>query len=131
LVIVGALAAVVGALFVSTASTTYSPIDSESIVNELAALLQQPADKVREALATVADQLGPYTKIGAGPWIVIAGGVLVAVGGVLTVRWAARLSADRAAADEVGASIAFEEPPDDHTPATPDARDDDAETSLD
>jgi Tryptophan-associated transmembrane protein (Trp_oprn_chp) len=102
MVIVGALATVVGSMFISSASTTYSPIDSESIIAKLAAQLGHSPDEVRAALATVSDQLGPYTNVGAGPWIVVAGGVMVAVGGVLTVRWAARLSADRAAADEDG-----------------------------
>jgi hypothetical protein len=129
LVVVGALAAVAGAMFISSASTNYSPIDSESIINRLAAELGHSPDEVRAALATVSSQLGPYTNVGAGPWIVIAGGIMVAVGGVLTVRWAAHLSADHAAADEDGEEIAFddEEPPDDS------ARDPDdgAETSLD
>jgi hypothetical protein len=121
MVVVGALAAVVGAMFISSASTNYSPIDSESIINRLAAQLGQPPDQVRAALATVSSQLGPYTKVGAGPWIVIAGGVAVAVGGVLTVRWAARLSADHAAADEDGPEISFGDG----------VSDEDAETSLD
>ena len=123
MVVVGALAAVVGAIFISSASTKYSPIDSESIIDRLAAQLRQPPDQVRAALATVSSQLGPYTKVSAGPWVVMAGGVAVAVGGVLTVRWAARLSADHAAADEDG-----EERPETDLDAT----DDDApETSLD
>ena len=123
MVVVGALAAVVGSMFISSASTAYSPIDSDSIINRLAAQLNQPADQVRAALATVSDQLGPYTKIGAGPWIVIAGGIMVAIGGVLTVRWAARLSADHAAADEDG-----EERPETDLDATDDGA---PETSLD
>jgi len=125
MVIVGALAAVVGSLFISSASITYSPIDSESIINRLAAQLNKPADQVRAALATVADTLGPYTKIGAGPWIVIAGGIMVAVGGVLTVRWAARLSADHAATDEDAYPTEGDaDPIGDDAPDTP-------ETSLD
>jgi hypothetical protein len=36
----------------------------------------------------VIDQLGGYTHVGPGPWIVIIGGVLVITGGILTVRWA-------------------------------------------
>ncbi len=138
LVVVGALAAVAGAMFISSASTNYSPIDSESIVDALAAQLHQPPDAVRAALATVSSDLGPYTKVSAGPWIVIAGGLMVAVGGVLTVRWAARLSADHAATDEEGTSEAEEyretpqdgEPADDPMPAVPDAKDD-GETSFD
>jgi len=130
LVVVGALAAVAGAMFISSASTNYSPIDSDSIVNRLAAELGHSPEEVRAALATVSSQLGPYTNVGAGPWIVIAGGIMVAVGGVLTVRWAARLSADHAAADEDGPVISFEDEraPDD---SARDARDDGAETSLD
>ena len=130
MVVVGALAAVAGALFISSASTNYSPIDSESIINQLAAQLGHSPDEVRAALATVADQLGPYTNVAAGPWIVIAGGIAVAVGGVLTVRWAARLSADHAAADEDG-GLAYDdegsEPPADPMRDAPDG----AETSLD
>jgi len=126
LVVVGALAAVVAALFVSTASTNYSPIDSDSIISRLAVQLGHTPDEVRAALATVADQLGPYTNIGTGPWLVIVGGVMVAVGGVLTVRWAARLSADHAAADEGGDDATATEgaTTDDGTPDPP-------ETSLD
>jgi len=132
LVIVGALAAVVAALFVSTASINYSPIDSDSIINRLAAELNQPADQVRAALATVADQLGPFTKIGTGPWVVIAGGIMVAVGGVLTVRWAARLSADHAAAEEDGPAIASgDADTSDDEDLTRDAEPDAPETSLD
>jgi hypothetical protein len=111
----------VGAIFISSASTKYSPIDSESIIDRLAAQLRQPPDQVRAALATVSSQLGPYTKVSAGPWVVMAGGVAVAVGGVLTVRWAARLSADHAATDEDGPEISFDDQ----------MSDDDAETSLD
>ena len=138
LVVVGALAAVAGAMFISSASTTYSPIDSESIINKLAAELGQSPDAVRAALATVSSDLGPYTNIGAGPWIVIAGGLMVAVGGVLTVRWAARLSADHAATDEDGVNGAEGsgelaqdgEPTDDPLPALLDTKDD-GETSFD
>jgi len=123
---------VAGALFISSASTTYSPIDSESIITRLAAELGHSPDEVRAALATVSDQLGPYTNVGAGPWIVIAGGIMVAVGGVLTVRWAARLSADHAAADEDGGEVAFNEtqPGNEPMPSVPDTPDD-AESSLD
>jgi hypothetical protein len=128
LVVIGASAAVVGAMFISSAATNYSPIDSDSIVNRLAAQLGHSPDEVRAALATVSSQLGPYTNVGAGPWIVIAGGVMVAVGGILTVRWAARLSAAHAAADEDGPEISFddEEPPDDLVPGA-----NDGDTSLD
>ena len=130
LVVVGASAAVVGAMFISSASTNYSPIDSDSIVNRLAVELGHSPDEVRAALATVSSQLGPYTNVGLGPWIVIAGGIMVAAGGILTVRWAARLSADHAGADEEGPEITFEdeEPPED---LAADPRDDGAETSLD
>lgn len=133
LVVVGALAAVVAALFISSASSNYSPIDSESIITRLAAQLGHSPDEVRAALAVVANQLGPYTNVGTGPWVVIAGGIMVAVGGVLTVRWAARLSADHAAADEDGAEMAFEDADSPEGPEgpMPDAPDDAPETSLD
>lgn len=127
MVVVGASAAVVGAMFISSASTNYSPIDNDSIVNRLAVELQHSPDEVRAALNTVSSQLGPYTTVGAGPWIVIAGGIMVAAGGILTVRWAARVSADHAAADEDGPEIAFEE-----EEPMPDAADGEAtETSFD
>ena len=64
----------------------------------------------------MSDKLGPYTDIGAGPWIVVTGGLMVMVGGVLTVRWAARLSAAHVAADE-GDDV--DEPTDDGMPAGP------------
>jgi hypothetical protein len=126
MVVLGALAAVVAAMFISSASTNYSPIDSESIIAKLAVQLGHSPDQVRAALATISGQLGPYTHVGPGPWIVIAGGVSVAVGGVLTVRWAARLSAGRTANDE-GMDL-----PDGSAPDAPGSSGPDApETSLD
>jgi hypothetical protein len=99
-VVAGGAAVAVALLFISSAPTKYTPIDSESLVARIATLISKSPDEVRAALAAVSDRLGPYTDVGAGPWIVVAGGLMVMVGGVLTVRWAARLSAAHVAADE-------------------------------
>ena len=48
-------------------------------------------NEIRSALVSVIDQLGGYTHVGPGPWVVIAGGVLAIVGGILTFRWATRV----------------------------------------
>jgi len=124
-VVAGGLATAVALLFMSSAPTKYTPIDSGSLVEKIATLLGKSADEVRAALAAVSEKLGPYTDVGAGPWVVVAGGLMVMVGGVLTVRWAARLSAAHVAADEG----------DDLDEPAPDPASDDApageETSLD
>jgi tryptophan-associated transmembrane protein len=99
-VVAGGAATAVALLFISSAPTKYTPIDSESLVTKIAALLGKSPDDIRSALGVVADKLGPYTDVGAGPWIVVVGGLMVMVGGVLTVRWAARLSAAHVAADD-------------------------------
>lgn len=115
-VVAGGAAVTVALLFISTAPTRYTPIDSETLVSKIATLISKSPDDVRAALAAVSDKLGPYTDIGAGPWIVVTGGLMVMVGGVLTVRWAARLSAAHVAADE-GDDV--DEPTDDGMPAGP------------
>jgi hypothetical protein len=99
-VVAGGLATAVAAMFIRSASTKYTPIDSEGLIARIAAYLGKTPDEIRAAFAGVADKLGPYTNVGAGPWVVVVGGVMVVVGGVLTVRWAARLSASHAATDE-------------------------------
>ena len=99
-VVAGGLAVAVALSFISSAATKYTPIDSEAIVANLAARSGQSADAVRATLAAQADKLGAFTDVNTGPWVTLIGGLLVMVGGVLTVRWAARLSAAHAAADE-------------------------------
>jgi hypothetical protein len=89
----GAFGAALAGYFISAAPSHYSPVDDDKLVGAIAAATRRPADQVREALAKVIDQLGGYTHVGPGPWVVIAGGVLAIVGGVLTLRWANQLRA--------------------------------------
>jgi hypothetical protein len=67
----------------------------------------------------VADKLGPYTNVGAGPCVVVIGGLMVVVGGVLTVRWAARLSAAHIAADEADDDVGEDDEDEAGTPQEP------------
>ena len=101
-VVAGALAAGLAGWFIRSAPTNYPPIDSDAIVANLAAQYGKAPDEIRATLASQVGQLGGYTHVGAGPWVTLIGGLMVVVGGVLTVRWAARLSAAHVAADEVG-----------------------------
>jgi Tryptophan-associated transmembrane protein (Trp_oprn_chp) len=98
-VVAGALAAGLAGWFIRSAPTNYPPIDSEAIVANLAAQYGKAPDEIRATLASQVGQLGGYTHVGAGPWVTLIGGLMVVVGGVLTVRWAARLSAAHVAAD--------------------------------
>jgi hypothetical protein len=86
----GALSSGLAAWFIIAAPDHYSPVEDESLVNELAQVLGKSVDEVRNALASVIEQLGGYTHVGPGPWVAIVGGVLVIAGGVLTLRWAMR-----------------------------------------
>jgi hypothetical protein len=87
----GVLAAAVAGYFIWAAPTHYSPVDDDNLVTALANANGRSMDEVRAALAQVVDQLGGYTHIGPGPWIVLIGSVLVVVGGVLTLQWSARV----------------------------------------
>jgi hypothetical protein len=88
---VGAVAAAVAGYFIWAAPTHYSPVDDDRLVTALANATGRSIDEVRAALAQVVDTLGGYAHVGPGPWIVLIGGVLVVVGGVLTLQWSARL----------------------------------------
>ncbi len=118
-VVAGGLATAVAAVFIRSAPTNYTPIDSEGLVARIAAYLGKTPDEIRAALAGVSDKLGPYTNVGAGPWVVVIGGLMVIAGGVLTVRWAARLSAAHVATDEAGDDRRDDVAGDEQTPQEP------------
>ena len=118
-VVAGGLATAVAAVFIRSAPTNYTPIDSEGLVARIAAYLGKTPDEIRAALVGVSDKLGPYTNVGAGPWVVVIGGLMVIVGGVLTVRWAARLSAAHVATDEAGDDFSDDVGGDEQTPQEP------------
>ena len=85
---IGAIVTALAAWFVAAAPDFYSPVDNEKLVSALAAVYQRTPEEIRAALSDVIDQLGGYTHVGPGPWVVIIGGVVAAAGGVLTLRWA-------------------------------------------
>jgi tryptophan-associated transmembrane protein len=91
-IVAAAIATAFAAWFVLSAADHYSPVDDASLVNAVAQTTGKSVEEVRAALASVVDQLGGYTHIGPGPWVAIAGGVLAVAGGVVTYRWASRLS---------------------------------------
>jgi hypothetical protein len=108
-VVVGALAVAVAGWFIRSAPTNYPPVDSEALVTRLAQGLGKSPDEIRTTLAGEIDKLGAFTHVGAGPLVALIGGLMVVVGGVLTVRWAARLSAAHVPADEADAGIGEDE----------------------
>lgn len=91
IIVAAAGSTALAAWFVATAADHYSPIDDEQLVNSLAQVLGKSADEIRTALASVIDQLGGYTSVGPGPWVVIVGGLLALAGGILTYRWVTRV----------------------------------------
>jgi Tryptophan-associated transmembrane protein (Trp_oprn_chp) len=94
-VVVIAAAAVSTALaawFALSAADHYSPVQDETLVNELAQATGKTAEQMRSALAQVVDQLGGYTHVGIGPWVAVLGGLAAIAGGILTLRWANRIS---------------------------------------
>jgi hypothetical protein len=88
------VAAVVSAWFIYAAPDYYSPVDDETLVSALAQATGRSVEEVRKALVHVIDQLGGYTHVGPGPWVVILGAALVIAGGFLTLMWAKRLEAE-------------------------------------
>ncbi len=90
-ILLGAVSALLAAWFIKAAPDYYSPVDDQRLVDAIASTTGRTAEEVRTALATVIDQLGGYTHVGPGPWVVIIGGVVAIAGGVLTLRWAAAI----------------------------------------
>ena len=92
-ILLGSFSALIAAWFVKAAPDYYSPVDDQRLIDAIAAATGKSADEVKTALATVIDQLGGYTHVGRGPWVVILGGLLAIAGGILTLRWAKTLGA--------------------------------------
>jgi len=86
----GLAAAGIGAWFLATASSNYSPVDSAAIADKLAQVLDVPTDQAAADLQKVVDKLGGFTTIGTGPKLALLGGVLGLVGGILVLMWTSR-----------------------------------------
>jgi hypothetical protein len=89
----GFVAMAIAGAFLVTAPSRFSPVDATKLVDTLARALGQPVDQVKQALQQATAQLGPYTTVGAGPWLALAGGVLGLVGGILALAWTTRRNA--------------------------------------
>jgi hypothetical protein len=87
-ILLGSLTALLAAVFVKVAPEYYSPVDDQALIAAIANATGKTVEQVRAALTQVIDEVGGYTHVGPGPWVVIIGGVLVIVGGILTLRWA-------------------------------------------
>jgi len=109
-ILMGSLAALLAAWFVKAAPDYYSPVDDQALINTIATATGKSPDEVKTALAQVIDQLGGYTHVGRGPWVVIVGGVLVNAGGILTLRWARAIAPGSATGEGAGAPIPSHEP---------------------
>lgn len=110
MIVAGALAAGVAADFLSSAASTYQAVDSGALVSKLVEATGQTTEQITQEIAQVG-----YTHVGAGAWVTLVGGLMVVAGGVLTVRWAARLSAAHVTDDEVDDEVGD----DDQTPDDP------------
>ncbi|MGZ4133038.1 MAG: Trp biosynthesis-associated membrane protein [Actinomycetota bacterium] len=89
LVAAGVVCTAVAGAFLATASSTYSAIDNQQVVDAIAKAAGTSADEVRaKACAT----LGCTTTVGKGAWMAVAGGVLGLIGGILVLRWASRIA---------------------------------------
>jgi len=111
MILLGSLSALLAAWFVRAAPDYYSPIDNQRLIDALASRTGRSADEVRAALATVIDQLGGYTHVGPGPWVVIVGGSLAIAGGILTLRWAKAIATTSPTTEEgAGEPTPSEEP---------------------
>jgi hypothetical protein len=87
-ILMGSLSALLAAWFVNAAPDYYSPVDDQKLIDAIASATGKTPEQVRAALAQVIDQLGGYTHVGPGPWVVIVGAALAIAGGILTLRWA-------------------------------------------
>jgi len=93
MILMGSLSALLAAGFIKAAPDYYSPVDDQKLIDAIASATGKTPDQVRAALAQVIDQLGGYTHVGPGPWVVIAGAALAITGGILTLRWARTIAA--------------------------------------
>lgn len=105
IVALGVAATALAAWFLLSAADHYSPVDDDRLVNALAQVTHKTIEEVRTALASVIDQLGGYTHVGPGPWVAVAGGVLVIAGGALTLVWAGRVRMARVVGDDADAPL--------------------------
>ena len=105
LVAAGIVAAAVAGAFLATASSAYSALDDQKVIDALAKAIGATADQVR---AKACAAFGCTTTVGSGPWLAIAGGVLGLVGGIVVLAWASRITPEDLPAasepDEVGSS---------------------------
>jgi hypothetical protein len=97
IVIAGAIAATVAGFFLVTAHGRFDPVSNDDLIEKLATALQQPVDTVRDELRATLEALGGFTRVGIGPVLVLAGGVLGSTGGFLTLLWTWRRSSDEGA----------------------------------
>ena len=100
MILMGSLSALLAAGFIKAAPDYYSPVDDQKLIDAIASATGKTPDQVRAALAQVIDQLGGYTHVGPGPWVVIAGAALAITGGILTLRWARTIAPGGADAPE-------------------------------
>ena len=109
-ILLGSLSALLASWFVWAAPRTYSPVDSQALNDAIATATGRSPEAVQTTLAKVIDQLGGYTHVGPGPWVVIVGGVLVIGGGILTLRWARAIAPGDDTAARAGEPTPSEEP---------------------
>jgi len=92
----GLLAAAIAAADAMRANARFtSPGQRDRIARELAAQLDLPYDQVRSRLATIYERRF-HVSLQPGLFMVVAGGLLAASGGALSIAWAARASGPHA-----------------------------------
>jgi hypothetical protein len=93
IVVGGVVAASVAVVFLVTAHGRFDPVSNDDLIQKLATALQAPVDTVREQLRATLEALGGFTRVGIGPALVIAGGILAGAGGAVTILWTRRTPA--------------------------------------
>lgn len=89
-IVAGVVTFAIGGAFVMTASSRFDPVQDEEIVSAVAGALGATEDEVRGFLEESLEELRPFTEVGPGPYLAIAGGLIGAFGGVLVLAWTTR-----------------------------------------
>jgi len=89
-IVVGFVALAIGTGFVVTATSRFEPIEDDALASAISESSGVPEDQVRATLEASIEELGAFTRVGAGPYLAIAGGLAGVIGGVLVLAWTMR-----------------------------------------
>jgi hypothetical protein len=81
----------IAAGFLMTVSSRFDPVSSDELADQVAAQLGVPVEVAEAQLEDTVESLGGFRDVGPGPIVVLGGGLVGALGGLLTLVWTRRI----------------------------------------